>query len=102
MLAALLAAGLATAAEPRLQVIHGFGPTTEPPACRNAAIQTSSPVDPALLLRPQDRTAAKIRRLGDLPKANKEVAILRQVGGCSVPLVVSYGVELDGRAADGP
>lgn len=101
MFAALLAASLATAAGPQLQVVRGFGPTLAGPACHNATMETADPVDPALLLRPQDRTAARFRQLGDLPKANKEIAVLRQVRGCTVPVVISYGVELDGRAAGG-
>ncbi len=62
------------------------------------AIQTSM-VDPALLLRPQDRLAIQMRRLGDLPKANLEIAVLRTVAGCAVPVGVKYEVEGDGRFA---
>ena len=100
MLAALLALGLAGQA-PDLTVIRGFGPTIARPVCRNATIETAAPIDPALLLRPQDRAQVMFRPLGELPKANKEIAVLRQVQGCTVPVVVSYGVELDGRAAGG-
>ncbi len=36
--------------------------------------------------------APPARRLGDLPKANFELAVNRTVGGCVKPAVVSYGV----------
>lgn len=103
MLVAILAAGLVQGAqpEPGVRVIQGFGPTLAKPACQAATIQTAAPVDPALLLRPQDRARVKYRRLGELPKANHEIAVLRQVEGCTAPVVVSYEVELDGRAAGG-
>ena len=97
MLGALLALGLASPA-PHLTAIQGFGPTLERPACQDGRMETADPVDPALL-RPQDRARVKFRRLGDLPRANKEIAVLRQVRGCTAPVVVSIGVELDGRFA---
>ncbi|MDB5446900.1 MAG: hypothetical protein JWQ97_2217, partial [Phenylobacterium sp.] len=39
------------------------------------------------------------RKLGDLPKANLEIAVDRRVGGCPAPVIVRYDVEGDGRAA---
>ena len=62
------------------------------------AMQTSGP---ALLLRPQDRKNLRVRKLGDLPKANKEVAVARTIGGCAVPVDIRYSVEGDGRFAGG-
>ncbi len=64
---------------------------------RQGAVQTS--YEPALLLRPQDRAAIRLQRLGDLPKANFEIAVERQIGGCASPVVIGYRVEGDGRAA---
>ena len=90
MIALILAAGSAFLAD--------RGPSVQPEAlCKSPpAIQTST-VDPVLLLRPQDRLAIQMRRLGDLPKASKEIAVMRTVAGCAVPVGVSYGVERDGR-----
>ena len=45
--------------------------------------------DPALLYRQDGK--AKLSRLGALPKANHEKAVLRSVDGCAKPLVVQYG-----------
>jgi hypothetical protein len=70
-------------------------PLLQPPsdaACRQGAIQTGAPVDPALLFRDQDRAATKFSRLGDLPKANLEIAVERTVGGCAAPIVVRANV----------
>lgn len=64
------------------------------------AMQTSE-LSPALLYRPQDRERTRFRRLGDLPKAHKEIAVLRSVGGCAVPVGIRYNVEGDGRFAKG-
>jgi hypothetical protein len=55
----------------------------------------------ASLLRPQDRKNLKARKLADLPRANKEVAVARTIGGCAVPVGVRYSVEGDGRFASG-
>jgi hypothetical protein len=40
-----------------------------------------------------DRSAA-LHRLGDLPDANREIAVnqISPVSGCAVPLIVRYGV----------
>lgn len=65
------------------------------------AMQTSDAAEPALLLRPQDRRSVRLKRLGDLPKANKEIAVERSIGGCAVPVAIRYGVEGDGRFASG-
>ena len=65
------------------------------------AMQTSDPASPVLLLRPQDRKAIRLKKLGDLPKANKEIAVLRSVDGCAVPVGIRYSVEGDGRFASG-
>ena len=46
--------------------------------------------DPALLYRHDGRV--KAAKLGTLPKANHEKAVLRTVDGCSAPLVVGYQV----------
>jgi hypothetical protein len=64
------------------------------------AMQTSE-ATPSLLLRPQDRRDARARKLADLPRANKEIAVARTVDGCAVPVGVRYGVEGDGRFAKG-
>jgi hypothetical protein len=40
-------------------------------------------------------------KLGDLPKANKEIAVARTVDGCAVPVGIAYQVEGDGRFAGG-
>jgi hypothetical protein len=78
------------------------GPNREAPAvCRSQGALQTSYADPALLLRPQDRAAVTARKLGDLPKANLEIAVLRSVEGCANPIVVGYEVERDGRFAGG-
>lgn len=44
--------------------------------------------------------APRAKRLGDLPRANWEIAVLRlDANGCQTPVVVSYGVELGGKSA---
>lgn len=61
--------------------------------CPRAVMETGSPMSPALLLRPQDRSAVKLQKLGELPKPNLEIAVLRTTAdGCQVPVVVSYSV----------
>ena len=44
----------------------------------------------ALLYRSDGKAQAS--RLGDLPKANHEKAVMRTVGGCAAPLYVRTGV----------
>ncbi len=51
-----------------------------PPACRSNLLKAG-----------HDGTAI-FRRLADLPDANLEVAVLRLVGDCQAPLIVSYKV----------
>lgn len=82
---ALLLAGATMLARPDL-----LAPVR--PACRQGALETAAPVDPALLFRPQDQAAARLRRLGDLPKPNLEIAVLRTVDGCAAPVVVRYSI----------
>ena len=90
---ALLIAAAATFAPNNL-------PVQPDSVCKNQMGLQTSAADPALLLRPQDRAAGKFSRLGDLPKANKEFALMRSVAGCNVPVGISYGVEGDGRFAN--
>jgi hypothetical protein len=92
MIVALLAVGVMLSAR--------GGDLTAPALCKSIGIQTSN-ADPALLLRPQDRAAVRKSKLGDLPKANLEIAVERKVDGCPAPVVVSYRVERDGRFASG-
>lgn len=74
MIVLLLAASLA-ASDPAL-ALH------DPRACNAGMLQTSA--DPALLMRPQDWRAARPRKLGELPQAKGEYAVIRRVGGCMV------------------
>ena len=69
-------------------------------ACEPGMLHTSA--DPALLMRPQDWPAARARKLGELPKANLEIAVERRRDGCPAPLIVRYAVEGDGRAPRTP
>src|SRR4051812_25108723 len=39
-----------------------------------------------------DRDAAVARKLGDLPKAHHEIAVMRTEGGCPRPVIVRYNV----------
>jgi hypothetical protein len=100
MIALLLAA--ATTFLPHDQILpHQLGLSVAPETvCKGqGAVQTSFAADPVLLLRPQDRSAIRPLKLGDLPKANHEIAVARTIGGCAAPVVVSYKVEGDGRFA---
>jgi len=87
MFVALAVATVAATASPPPLVDSRRGP---------AAIQACKPTgtyqvsDPALLYRRDGRALAS--RLGDLPRANHEKAVLRTVDGCSAPLVVRYRV----------
>jgi hypothetical protein len=79
---------------------HRFADLVANPVCKPIGrMQVSAPVAPALLYRHGEPGAVK--RLGTLPKANHEKAVLRTVDGCSAPVVVSYGVERDGRFTGG-
>jgi hypothetical protein len=105
MLALLLAMSVATTTPPTATasdrpLVFRNGLNFVPTACR-AGVTTAAGAGPTALLRPQDRAAVKARRLGDLPKANKEIAINRSVSGCSAPLIVSYEVEGNGHFAGG-
>ena len=94
MIALLLAAGTA--------LLANNAPVSPQTVCKGQPVVQTSGVDPALLLRPQDRAAVQFKRLGDLPKGHKEVAVLRVVAGCVVPVGVSYQGDGDGRFASGP
>lgn len=88
MLAILAAATVISAAEPPVIV------DARRPAPRVARVCKPSGrfevSDPALLYRHDGK--AKAFRLGDLPRANHERAVLRTIDGCSAPLVVQYRV----------
>lgn len=104
MLALVLALGVATAAPPQAPpiriIIDRHGMNLRASVCRAGVITASGP-GAISLLRPQDRAEVKRRRLGDLPKAHKEIAVERTVDGCPAPLIVSYDVEGDGHFAPG-
>jgi hypothetical protein len=56
----------------------------------------------ARLLRPEDRRGdAGAQTLQSLPPANMELAVNRQVAGCTVPAVVRENVQGDGRFSRG-
>lgn len=80
MIALLLAAGLAASGPADL--LHN------PKACNGAMLHTSA--DPALLMRPQDWRAARPRKLGELPQAKAEYAVMRLVDGCMVAAPARY------------
>jgi hypothetical protein len=80
MIALVLAAGLATS-DPA-DLLRG------PHPCDRGMLHTSA--DPALLMRPQDWTAARPRRLGELPPARAEYAVMRRVNGCMVAAPVTF------------
>jgi hypothetical protein len=86
-----------------IKLVPAWRQAFEPQAAcpSQGALQTSDPATPALLLRPQDRKTIRLRKLGDLPKANKEIAVLRSVDGCAVPVGIRYSVEGDGKFANG-
>ena len=87
MIALALAAGVA----------FGHLPILQPNlACQTRPTPAATGV--GTLMRPQDWRAARPRKLGDLPRANLEIAIDRRVGGCPAPVIVRYDVEGDGRA----
>ena len=80
MIALVLAAGLTVFSAPR------GAPAAA--ACSRIIAQTS--YAPALLMRPEDWAAARPRKLGDLPEAKHEYAVLRTVGGCMAPAPIGY------------
>ena len=94
MFALLLAGGLAAASPGPIQT-HRFaqGDFVSPQAACQAHVTELAKTPPK---------AARLRRLGDLPKANWEIAVLRQVDGCPAPVVIRYSAEGDGSfASDG-
>lgn len=110
MLAILLAAQIAAAAPVEFTVTnvtvtrHAGAPNrknfVQPEVlCPSSGASDASDAAPSLL-RPQDRRALRARNLADLPKANKEVAVARTIGGCAVAVGIRYGVEGDGTFAD--
>jgi hypothetical protein len=80
MIAILLAAGLAASGPADL--------LRSPRACTNGMLHTSA--DPALMMRPQDWRAARPRKLGELPPAKAEYAVMRLVDGCMVAAPARY------------
>jgi hypothetical protein len=77
MIALALAAGL-----------FAQSPLAPPRACSPATTRASGA--PTMLMRPQDWSAARPRKLGDLPDAQHEYAVLRLIGGCMVPAPIGY------------
>lgn len=113
MLAILLAAQIAAAAAPVELTVSNVAVTRRATApyrqnfvqpevlCPSSGASDASDAAPSLL-RPQDRKVLRARNLADLPKANKEVAVARTIGGCAVAVGIRYGVEGDGTfATDG-
>lgn len=91
MLALLAAAALTAQPAPDIKVHAGTRAEAMAQAqmlCRpRGMVQTSA--DPALLWR--DDGKSRVRLLAELPKANHEKAVAREVAGCANPLVVQYG-----------
>lgn len=83
MIALVLAAGLAASDPADL--------LRSPPACPSGLAHASDPIS---LMRPQDWSAARARKLGDLPKAKAEYAVMRKVNGCMTPAPVTFRVTL--------
>ncbi|HKR87622.1 MAG TPA: hypothetical protein VJS38_05555 [Phenylobacterium sp.] len=81
MIALVLAAGLA-ASEPG-DLLRAR------PACPSGLAHAS---DPASLMRPQDWPAAHARKLGDLPRAKAEYAVMRRINGCMVAAPVAFRI----------
>ena len=66
-------------------------PTTGQPSCKaNGTMQVSQPANLALLYRSDGK--ARASRLGDLPKAHHEKAVMRTIAGCAAPLYVATDV----------
>jgi hypothetical protein len=63
-------------------------PLHPPRACNPATTRAAG--DPTMLMRPQDWSAARPRKLGDLPDARHEYAVLRLVDGCMVAAPIGY------------
>jgi hypothetical protein len=79
MIALLLAASLATPAA---------APLVRQSGCNAGMLQTSTA--PALLMRPRDWSQARARKLGELPRAKAEFAVMRLVDGCMVAAPAGY------------
>lgn len=80
MIALVLAAGLSVA-PPSSQVL--------PRACPSGMAHAA---DPTMLMRPQDWPAARARKLGELPKATAEYAVMRLKDGCMVAAPARFRV----------
>jgi len=78
MIALVLAAGLSVAPP---------SPHIVPRACPSGMAHAA---DPTMLMRPQDWPAARARKLGELPKAKAEYAVMRLVDGCMVPVLARF------------
>ena len=98
--ALVLAAVLAQAPGDRF-ALPGAQATTACPSLGQDLQRASSPH----WIGPRERAAASRRplratvsRLGDLPKANLTLTVLRSVDGCAVSSTTRYEVEGDGRA----
>ena len=85
MLALLAAVTIAGASSPPAVNVNRFALLDIPRVCRMRPVQAGDPVS---LLRPQDRIGP--RRLGDLPPARAEYAVMRSIGGCMIPAPVGY------------
>lgn len=80
MIALVLAAGLSVAPP---------SPHLLPRACPSGMAHAA---DPAMLMRPQDWPHARARKLGELPKAKAEFAVMRLVDGCMVPVPAGFRI----------
>jgi hypothetical protein len=81
MLSLLMAAGLAASDGLPMRV-----------PCNAGMLHASA--DLALLMRPQDWRAARPRKLGQLPPARAEYAVMRTVRGCMVAAPVRFEARL--------
>lgn len=94
MIALLLAAALSgqqPSALPTSRVVLGDAPTVM--RARACGFWQAKPVS-------RTASAPKVQRLGDLPPANLEIAVLRlDANGCSLPVIVRYDVQGDGRVS---
>lgn len=80
MIALVLAAGLSVAPP---------SPHPMPRACPSGLANAAGPT---MLMRPQDWPHARARKLGDLPRAKAEFAVLRLVDGCMVPVPAGFRI----------
>ena len=63
-------------------------PLNPPRACNPGPLNAEA--GSALLMRPQDWSAARPRKLGELPPSKGEYAVLRLVDGCMVAAPIGY------------